>query len=585
MSDASQLGVPNKGSLKRTPFPSLVKKIADASVDGSLYLLSGKTKKVVFFEKGQPVFVRSNVLSECLGQILAREGLITEEQCEQTLEAIRRTGKKQGELLVEMGILSEGNLRYGLEAQLRHKLFEIFGWEEGRYQFKPGTTKQEWGMRLEAGSDGIIVSAILETHSEDRAGKMLVDESKRYAYSNGSSDIAHLGLMPGEAHFMACLDGSRTVDEVLADPESRAPTPKALLFALVQAGIVELKDDAGNARDRPPAPDEAYRNAPDGEFAPDYDPSNAVKSYEDTPLPGELPDRPDELGQEEDDEMFAAVADGNLTDMPIVEREVSEELLNAESEDMVDETFDDDDIELIADDDLEIMEDSDIEQVIEDDEEEVLADEAADDDDLGDDDDVIGDADLDDIDLDAGLDDLGDLEADEDLVMEEDGDAEGTDAGDSLMDMDELDDIDLDGGDETDGGDDAGAQSPDEDPEVVGAMRFSEGEMALQSDDFGRAVELFEAAYENGVDVAELHAMLAYARFKTADTDPEMAEHALDLLSYAAELNENLDIIHAYRGAILYATGDSDGAREAAQRALDINPYADLAMELMDRLN
>ncbi len=108
------IAFPPKGSLRRVPFPRLIREVARNKIDGSLYLLSGQTKKVVFFERGQPVFVRSNVLSECLGQILAQEGLITQEQCEQTLEAIRRTGKKQGELLVEMGILSEGNLRYGL---------------------------------------------------------------------------------------------------------------------------------------------------------------------------------------------------------------------------------------------------------------------------------------------------------------------------------------------------------------------------------------------------------------------------------------------------------------------------------------
>ena len=110
------LGFPVKGSLKRIAFPRLLREVARSRLTGSLYLLHEQTKKVVFFEEGYPIFVRSNVLSECLGQILANQGLITQEQCEQTLEAIRRTGKKQGELLVEMGILSEGNLRYGLEA-------------------------------------------------------------------------------------------------------------------------------------------------------------------------------------------------------------------------------------------------------------------------------------------------------------------------------------------------------------------------------------------------------------------------------------------------------------------------------------
>ena len=118
-SPETSLGFPLKGSLRRSPFPKIVRQLARTKSTGSLYLLRGKTKKVVFFSKGEPISVRSNVTAECLGQILAREGLITQAQCDQTLESIRRTGKKQGELLIEMGILSEGNLRYGLQAQLR----------------------------------------------------------------------------------------------------------------------------------------------------------------------------------------------------------------------------------------------------------------------------------------------------------------------------------------------------------------------------------------------------------------------------------------------------------------------------------
>ncbi|MFY0531987.1 DUF4388 domain-containing protein [Nannocystis pusilla] len=134
----TDLGFPTKGSLKRVPFSSLLRDIGGAGVTGSLYLMSGDTKKVVFFVDGRPTVVRSNLASEFLGQVLTDQGLITQEQCDNTLEAIRRTGKKQGELLVEMGILSEHNLRYGLEEQLRRKLFEIFAWEEGRFQFKEG---------------------------------------------------------------------------------------------------------------------------------------------------------------------------------------------------------------------------------------------------------------------------------------------------------------------------------------------------------------------------------------------------------------------------------------------------------------
>ena len=293
--------------------------------------------------------------------------------------------------------------------------------------------------------------------------------------------------------------------------------------------------------------------------------------------------------------MFGGLA-ANLSEVTTGgDREVSEDLLAAEADEVVDETFDEDDIELIDDDELEIVEDEDLieeedgEEPIEAEQGEVAAaesDEALDD--LADEDE------LDDIDL------GGELEVDDDLALDDDLDgeleeAEGSDdagaeleADEDLMDIDDIDDIDL--GDEAELEEVEQQTKPTvaddtEDPEVVGAMRFSEGEMALQSGEFERAVELLEDAYENGIDVAELHAMLAYGRFKTAEADPEMQTHALELLDYAAELNANLDIIHAYRGAILLARDDHDGAREAFQLALDVNPYCDLAMELMDRVS
>ncbi|MBL4686917.1 MAG: DUF4388 domain-containing protein [Nannocystaceae bacterium] len=361
------LGFPPKGSLKRFPFPRLLREITGSKLTGSLYLLSTQTKKVVFFEKGQPVFVRSNVLSECLGQILAHEGLITQEQCEQTLEAIRRTGKKQGELLVEMGILSEGNLRYGLEAQLRAKLFDIFSWRDGRYQFKSDTPDVKFGIKLETSAEGVIIEAIQDQIDEDRALQLLADVLNRYPLSmpDTTPSAESLKLLPEEGHFLACLDGSRSVKDLLASPPQPAvPAPAALLFGLSQAGIVEMATDAKPGRSKPAVPDLSPGSASDTTLAPAFEPSDAVTEYEDTPLPGQLPKSPGLLGDHEDD--FAGVEDSGLHSRPAM----SEELI-VDSDGDIDETFDDSlidlesQMELIDASDIELDEDIELEDGIE----------------------------------------------------------------------------------------------------------------------------------------------------------------------------------------------------------------------------
>ena len=63
-----------------------------------------------------------------------------------------------------------------------------------------------------------------------------------------------------------------------------------------------------------------------------------------------------------------------------------------------------------------------------------------------------------------------------------------------------------------------------------------------------------------------------------------MADHALELLAYAEEMNPTLAMVHAYRSAVLLSRGDNAGAQDAAQAALDIDPYDELAIDVMDKL-
>ena len=754
--DAS-LEFPVKGTLKRCPFPRLLREIASGALTGSLYLLSDETKKVVFFEQGQPVFVRSNVLSECLGQVLAQEGLITQEQCEQTLEAIRRTGKKQGELLVEMGILSEGNLRYGLAAQLRTKLFEIFSWENGRYQFKRDTPDVQFGIRLESCAEGVIIEAIQDQYSEERARGLLRPSATKYpvARPNGTSDGTALSLLAEERYYLQCLDGSRSVDDLLeSPPDPVVPSPAALLLGLSESGVVELVNDAMPAQPTPPLPKLAPGDNADVALAPAFAVSNEIAAYEDTPLPGELPKAPGLLGDHEDD--FAGVEDSGVHS---IKPEVDEELVAAEH-DEIDETFDDALIE--SDPSMELLDDADFELELDieaepepepaaqesaapesaqepaqepaaivpgtaeaapepapvdtptsdaDEPPMLVAEPAADefpplapipgveeapaseptlppvltppsggpdaltepdsiepysiepisieaaavesvdepeltlddepelnldepelnldepelnldepelnldepigdlevDDDLldlaGDDDLLLGDAqpadgaatdaDLDDIDLgdidgdlDLGGDDLdGGLEGDldlsdlNDLGSESDSPSAAASPDADLMGLDDLDGVVLALDDDA-----AAAPEPEVDPETLGAQHFSEAETALGESRFDDAVDLLEQAYENGFDVAELHAMLAYSRYKASGQDEATSQHAFELLDYAQNMDPSLDLVHAYRGAILHATGQTDQARESLDRALELNPYCELAMEIMDSM-
>ena len=127
-----------RGTLKRTPFARLLQRLFAGRKTGSLLLMRDNTKKIVSFVDGYPVSVRSNVLGECLGQILLQQRLISNEALQDSLRRMKAEKRHQGEILVEMGVLSPYNLSRALVEQVEAKLFEIFAWPDGQYMFKEG---------------------------------------------------------------------------------------------------------------------------------------------------------------------------------------------------------------------------------------------------------------------------------------------------------------------------------------------------------------------------------------------------------------------------------------------------------------
>src|SRR5690606_40941852 len=124
----------------------------------------------------------------------------------------------------------------GLEAQLRHKLYDIFSWDDGQYQYKPDVEGDDYGLRLTTQTLGLIVDALLETADEDHAKRSLDPFKDRFPVVD--PEQLELELTPEELYFLGCLDGSQSIGELLATPSDPVvPSVPLLLYASIQAEI------------------------------------------------------------------------------------------------------------------------------------------------------------------------------------------------------------------------------------------------------------------------------------------------------------------------------------------------------------
>ncbi|MGB1700911.1 MAG: tetratricopeptide repeat protein, partial [Nannocystaceae bacterium] len=339
----------------------------------------------------------------------------------------------------------------------------------------------------------LVLSGVLEHLLEEDAKRLLESDLDKYPQEVELDDEKAIGdvLTRAERKFITQMTGNRTVAAVLETAkEYGLERPTALMHGMVAIGGLELLSEPDTERaPRDLGPSE-HHDQPDDFFKPEYEPSEAITEYEDTPLPGTLPSTEMEMS-DEDEAMFAGVEDSKLAVLSELEG----------SDDVVGQAVE------------EIVEVEEIEEI------------------------------------------------------EEDSSLE-------LVDIENVEDVDLnvDGAEEEDDG-------------MAGAIHFARGESAFAEGDWDAAVEAFEDAYETGVDVAELHAMLAFSRYRTAEDDPEMVEHVIELLAYAEDLDPKLDSIYAFQGVVqLFGRGDKKAAKACFNRAIELNPYCDLALEYIDQV-
>jgi DNA-binding response OmpR family regulator/tetratricopeptide (TPR) repeat protein len=242
-----------RGNLKRTPFPKVLHLLYVRRATGAVFLLREKIKKIVYLKEGHPIYIKSNLLNECLGRVLVRERMITSGECEDSLKRMKATSRQQGTVLIEMGVISPHNLKYALELQLQIKLFDIFAWPDGEYQFKDDAKLPNEVISLELPNGAIVLEGIRRTYDSARLANVLAPYMSSYLMPAPSPALRfqEMPLEEDERALLEEVDGSRTLKEHLQTARLGEVRTSQLFYALVCTGVIEPTETPSKDRSAP----------------------------------------------------------------------------------------------------------------------------------------------------------------------------------------------------------------------------------------------------------------------------------------------------------------------------------------------
>ncbi len=208
---------------------------------GELGLSRGPVRRIVYFEKGMPVFALSNLVAERLGQFLVRAGKIDPETLQAAVEEANETSQRTGDVLILMGLLTEQERLYYVGQQIKSILYSLFAWTDGNYQLSFQDRARKETIKLDIHPATLVLRGVKKLYKPDRLARILSMDDRPIPGGDPLFSLSDVELQGWEALVVARCDGTRTVRELLrlsGKPELEA---LGMLVALVSMRILEVR--------------------------------------------------------------------------------------------------------------------------------------------------------------------------------------------------------------------------------------------------------------------------------------------------------------------------------------------------------
>jgi hypothetical protein len=130
-------GAATSGQPERSNLPEILVRLSRNESTGVLHMTRGALERTLHVKEGLCVFATSNAVDDGLVAHLLRRGVISLSDREETARRLL-SNKRVGTILLEMGVIDEGDLNATVREQLSEIIFDTFRWSEGDFCFLEG---------------------------------------------------------------------------------------------------------------------------------------------------------------------------------------------------------------------------------------------------------------------------------------------------------------------------------------------------------------------------------------------------------------------------------------------------------------
>lgn len=225
-----------KGSLSEASLPDVIQLLTYSNKSGCLSVTDGRNFANIFIKDGKIIYATMLNRKQRLGNILLTKKIIDSETLTQALKIQKsEKTKRLGEILIEIGVISEEVLKKELMGQIEQTIFNMLTWESGHFNFETDLLPPPEEYTIQLSAQELLLEGARRI-DEWRQIENKIPPFETVLVRKG--DTKDVPLTTEEQKILELIDGSHTIDDVLKLSKFGFFGTSRVIYGLLSAGLL-----------------------------------------------------------------------------------------------------------------------------------------------------------------------------------------------------------------------------------------------------------------------------------------------------------------------------------------------------------
>lgn len=235
----------SKKNMNIMDISSIIQTLSTQKRTGTLRVIGQENERLIYFNRGSVELVLAGQRTFMLGEALIKYGKLTQKQLDEALKIQKTTNKELGKLLVELGYMTEDDIREAIVFQITEEICDVFTWDKVECEFMEDEIPPEVekvlsrGVRVAVNPESLIMEAARRVDEWEIIKKIVPSTKDVFQVTPESFHYFKEDGWEAEKEILSLVDGMRDVAIIVQ--EAKMPKFEALKILYKLASNKEIE--------------------------------------------------------------------------------------------------------------------------------------------------------------------------------------------------------------------------------------------------------------------------------------------------------------------------------------------------------